>query len=294
MSEAEQKAISTSKHYFVDEAGDPVLFSARGKSLVGSEGCSRFFLLGLLEIPDPDTLGRGLDTLRANLLSDPYFRGVPSMSVTGGKTALAFHAKDDLPEIRREVFAFLRAQPDLRFFAVAKDKLAVTAYVRERNRQELAYRYRPDELYDLTVRRLIESHLHVEGEIRLCFARRGTAHRSAALHDALQKARADYEAAHHVPSPTRFAVAVSTPAKTPCLQAADYFLWALQRFFERGEDRHIEYLWPACRLVRDLDDFSESTDGSAYTQKKPLREKRPKKGAGDIESDRPQPDELHG
>jgi len=167
MSDRVQTPTPPIEHYFVDEAGDPVLFSARGKSLVGSAGCSRYFLLGLLDVTDPEALGRGLGSLRANLLSDPYFRGVPSMSANEGKTALAFHAKDDLPEVRREVFAFLRTHPGLRFFAVAKDKVAVTGYVRERNRQEPAYRYRPDELYDLTVRRLIESHLHVEGEFRL-------------------------------------------------------------------------------------------------------------------------------
>jgi hypothetical protein len=38
------------KHYFVDEAGDPALFGARGKVLVGSEGCSRYFILGLADV----------------------------------------------------------------------------------------------------------------------------------------------------------------------------------------------------------------------------------------------------
>ena len=30
-------------HYFVDEAGDPSLFNAKGKVIVGTEGCSRYF-----------------------------------------------------------------------------------------------------------------------------------------------------------------------------------------------------------------------------------------------------------
>ena len=34
------------KQYFVDEAGDPVLFAAKGRVLVGSEGCSRYFAVG--------------------------------------------------------------------------------------------------------------------------------------------------------------------------------------------------------------------------------------------------------
>ena len=38
-------------HYYVDEAGDGTLFNARGKVIIGEEGCSRYFMLGILEVP---------------------------------------------------------------------------------------------------------------------------------------------------------------------------------------------------------------------------------------------------
>lgn len=38
------------KHYYVDEAGDPALFSGGGKVLIGSGGCSRHFAIGLLDV----------------------------------------------------------------------------------------------------------------------------------------------------------------------------------------------------------------------------------------------------
>ena len=60
----------SAKHCFVDEAGDPVLFNARGKLIVGSEGCSRYFLLGMLDIPNPVALEAELGRLRARLLAD--------------------------------------------------------------------------------------------------------------------------------------------------------------------------------------------------------------------------------
>ena len=66
-------------HYFVDEAGDPSLFNAKGKVIVGTEGCSRYFTLGKLDIAEPERLAIALDELRMNLLKDPYFEGVPSM-----------------------------------------------------------------------------------------------------------------------------------------------------------------------------------------------------------------------
>ena len=42
---------SSTRHYFVDEAGDSTLFDSKGRVLIGSEGCSRFFILGLVDIP---------------------------------------------------------------------------------------------------------------------------------------------------------------------------------------------------------------------------------------------------
>jgi hypothetical protein len=38
------------------------------------------------------------------------------------------------------------------------------------------------------------------------------------------------------------------------LQAVDYFLWALQRMYERAEDRYFEYLREHYRLIMDFDD----------------------------------------
>jgi hypothetical protein len=87
-------------HYFVDEAGTPTLFDAQGKILIGAEGCSSYFMLGKIDIDASESLGRDLADLRAHLLADPYFNGVPSMQPEGGKTAIAFHAKDDVPTPR--------------------------------------------------------------------------------------------------------------------------------------------------------------------------------------------------
>lgn len=59
------------RDYFVDEAGDPVLFNSRKQVVVGKDGCSRFFILGALDVPDPNALERDLQDLRRRLLADP-------------------------------------------------------------------------------------------------------------------------------------------------------------------------------------------------------------------------------
>jgi len=183
-------------HYFVDEAGDPTLFDKKGNVLIGTQGCSRFFILGLLRVYDPDSLALELNSVKTKLLADPYFSGVPSMQPAAKKTALAFHAKDDLPEVRREVFTILMKRGDLRFFAIIRDKEKLLSYVRQRNGADPSYRYNPNELYDYLVRRLFRDLLHTHDYYRIYFARRGSYDRTQALKTALRVAQERFAEKH--------------------------------------------------------------------------------------------------
>ena len=49
-----------------------------------------------------------------------------------------------------------------------------------------------------------------------------------------------------------------------------YFLWALQRLYERGEDRYWKYVAAKVSLVHDVDDMRENEYGTYYTKKNPL------------------------
>lgn len=256
-------------HYFVDESGDPTLFDSKGRSLVGTPGCSRFFILGLLEVANPIGLTKRLDVLRARLLSDPYFRKVPSMEKEAKKTAIMFHAKDDLPEVRREVFSLLLAE-DVRFFAVIRSKKAAIEYVRSRNRWSNAYRYHPNELYDYLVRSLFRDRLHQSDRYIITFARRGRRDRTQALREAIEEARKRFaEKWGRKVTATDIKVQSDYPYAHGGLQAVDYFLWTLQRLYERKEDRFIKLLWDRCRLVRDLDDTRKARYGTYYDKKTP-------------------------
>ncbi len=134
------------RHYFVDEAGDSTLFDGKGKVIIETPGCSRFFILGLLDVTDHDGLRSTFSALHDQLLHDPYFKDVPSMQSSARKTAIAFHAKHDLPEVRREVFTLLHGTEGLRFFAVVTDKLRGLEYVVQQNERIRTYRYLPDGL----------------------------------------------------------------------------------------------------------------------------------------------------
>ena len=260
---------SRSRNYFVDEAGDANLFGAKGEVIVGRPGCSHFFILGVLDVADPAALFAQMTALRTSLLADPYFKGVPSMRPEHGKTAVAFHATDDLPEVRREVITLL-AQSDVRFLAVVKRKDSVVEYVRSHNRVSSDYRYRPNELYDFMVRRVFKTLLHKDSHYNVCFATRGKSDRTEALRLALDVARQRFAEQAEIEAAAKVLVWPCPSKRCGCLQAVDYFLWALQRLYERREERYLNALWPRFRLVIDIDDPRNPRTGVYYSQKRPL------------------------
>ena len=252
-------------HLFVDEAGDPNLFDASGTVIVETNGCSRFFIMGKLEVENPDLLAARLTDLRTELLADPYFAGVPSFQLGRKKTAVQFHAKDDVPEVRYLVFELVRSMGrDLRFHAVVCDKHQLARGEAAKREKDTTYRYRPDDLYDGLVRTLFRKfHGHADA-YNLSVAKRGLKTRNQALTAALQHAERDFESRFGFRRGGNWTIAIADPRTTVCLQAVDYFLWAVQRFYEQRrdgrsedvrprEDRYLNLLWPQIAEIHDLD-----------------------------------------
>ncbi|MDP1650030.1 MAG: DUF3800 domain-containing protein [Rubrivivax sp.] len=260
---------SSTLHFFVDEAGDPTLFDAKGRILVGQEGCSKTFILGKLDVQDPAALHAALGQLRTDLLADPYFKRVPSMQAERGKTALAFHAKDDVAEVRREVFRVLMGF-DLRFYAVVRHKAALLDYVQLRNEREAGYRYRGDELYDTLVEELFRRYHPLADRLEICFAKRGSKSRTHAFRSAIEKAEARFEREYGVRRSAEVAIVASTPPERAGLQAVDYCLWALQRHYERDESRYVELIWNKVVEIEDMDRVEAGRKGAVYNKKRPL------------------------
>ncbi len=113
--------------------------------------------------------------------------------------------------------------------------------------------------------------LHKDEAYAIYFAERGTSDRTVALRLALETARRGFAQKWGITTNPRIEVVACRPPERAGLQAVDYFLWALQRFYERKEDRYLEYLWPAFRVVQDMDDTRQAGYGVYYTQSKPLR-----------------------
>jgi hypothetical protein len=252
--------------YYVDEAGDGVIFDGKGRVLVGTGKVQDYFTVGMVECWTMDDLTADLAALRAQLLADPYFKGVPSMQPEAKKTAIFFHAKDDLPEVRREVFKVLERH-DFSFYAVIRTMSAVARRVKERNERDPTYRYRPTELYDSAVRRLFDRKLHTRPSFDVIFASRGKA-RTQALREHLMKAQAASRKAAGTFPDAAIHVRAMPSHQHAGLQVADYCLWALQRLFTKGEDRFLSLIWPKVGLIVDADDTSEKPYGTYHTRKR--------------------------
>jgi hypothetical protein len=253
----------TTHHYFVDEAGDLTFFDSRGEPVVCRPGVSRYFIVGAALIHEPDTLQHTLTKLRACLLSDPYFFGVPSMSPRGKKTARLFHATDDIPEVRRDVYAILR-RSNIEICAAFRRKAAVVAEFLA-HYEHTGQRLRAAAIYEELVTSVFENRLHIARRTQIMFARLGGLVHDVAIASAVERAKKQFEAKsqQRIDRPT--SISSNEASEVVGLQVVDYYLWALQRLLERGEERYVNFLAPAYRLIIDRDDTHRSTRGEHYT-----------------------------
>lgn len=61
------------ENYFVDEAGDPVFYNAKGDLIVGNEGCSKVLIIGYIRTPNPKPLRDAIEKVRQEVKHDKYF-----------------------------------------------------------------------------------------------------------------------------------------------------------------------------------------------------------------------------
>lgn len=253
------------RHYFVDEAGDLVLFNRRGKVIIGTEGCSKYFVLGCALIEHPHTARQQLTDLRNTILADPYLKGIPSMQ----KTKIAFHAKDDCPEVKMQVYKFIKTLP-VRLYAIIRRKDFLVEWVRKQNQFDNDWRYDENKIYDACVKRLFKDRLHLTRTNHITFARRGSSPRNEAMANALQRAKENFENTHGKVVGSLHQIIANYPSNEPALQIIDYGVWALQRLYEKHEDRYFNFLKDQFVRIIDLDDKRFKEYGVYYDERNPL------------------------
>lgn len=252
------------KHRFLDEAGDTTFHGKGKKLIVGNEGVSKSFIIGMVKFRQPlPELRKAILEMQKEVERDSYYKGVPSILKKAEKGGYFFHAKDDLPEVRRTFFDFIK-KVDCSFEAIVARKIP-DIFIKKHNSKEA-------EFYADILSHLLKNKLELGDRLVLNIAKRGNTTRHTTLLLALDKATRRFKIKHPEKNiETKVFFNIQSQIQEPLLTIADYFCWAIQRVFERGEVRFYEYLIDKISLVIDLYD-RDKWEGSRnyYTKKNPL------------------------
>ena len=227
--------------FFVDESGDPTFYDRRGNLIVRQGGCSPILILGFIETQNPPAIRRAILELQQEVISDSYFQEFPSLK----KTAIAFHAKDDVSEIRYRVYKLLASLEFRAQFIVARKIERVF-----RN----SFQAKETLFYDHLVMHLFQNMLHRYTNNHIYFAKRGSRRRQIPLANAIERGIRRFEQRWETSVATTITIQAQTPKGEPCLSVIDYVNWAIYRAFTRGEMRYFNTIAEKVSLVVDLYD----------------------------------------
>lgn len=232
-------------HRFLDEAGDTTFYGKGKIPIIGSEGVSGSFLMGMLTLNESVVEVRNkVMELQRQIVNDSYFRAVPSIQKKKNTMGYFLHAKDDVPEVRKMVFDLI-AKTNCKFDIVIGRKDYVI--------YESRHNGSPSEFYaDLLSHLLIDSlNDHEKLVLNVAHRRKCTTHKN--LQKGLDKALTI--AANKYPegcNDCQMVFNVQQPVTEPIINIADYFLWAMQRKLERGESRYVDFLSAQIGSIRCL------------------------------------------
>lgn len=236
-----KKTLKEKLYFFVDEAGDATFYNQYGRLIVGEEGCSRILLLGFIKCENPAILRKSVLDLQREIVNDPYYRDIPSIR----KTAIAFHAKNDVPEIRERFYKLIVTLDFKAEFIVARKKESI--FRKKHLGKERLF-------YDDLIVKLFENKLHLAEENNIYFAVRGNRTRQQPLEEAIETAKINFESKLQRSIEGTINIMPQSPVGEPCLQIVDYMNWAVQRAFIRGEDRYFKFVEDKVTYLCDVYD----------------------------------------
>lgn len=236
-----KKLEEKTNYFFVDESGDPTFYDKQGNFITGKEGVSKILILGFIKTDDPKLIRKNLAELRKKIGNDKYLEGIPSLR----KSLMAFHAKDDCPEVREKVYrTIVGLDFTTEIFVARKIK---NIFNKRHHRNE-------NEFYDDLISKLFETKLHLAKHNEIFFAVRGNKTRQLPLEQAIQKAIQKFETKWNKKIESTVKVNPQSPSGEPCLQVIDYINWAVQRAFVKSEMRFYKFIEGKVKYLVDIYD----------------------------------------
>lgn len=251
-------------HRFLDEAGDTTFYGKGKKNIIGQNGVSKTFILGMIKVKDPlDEVRDKINALQDKIVSDEFYH-VPSVLKKINKTGYYLHATDDLPEVRKEMFDLMKTI-NCSFEAVVGRK--------DIERYETKHKGKEEYFYADLLSHLLKNKLSKHDKLVMHISERGKSTKNHNLELAFLKAKQRFSKINgNKESKTKVVFNVNYPTKDPLLNLADYFCWTIQRVFERGETRYYNFIKDQVKLVIDLYDTKKYDGWKNYydNRKNPL------------------------
>jgi len=257
-----KKKLLFKKHRFLDEAGDTTFYAKGRIPLIGRNSSSNVFILGMAAFNEP------LQPIRDNILrfereieNSAYYKNVPSVQKRVQKYGqYFFHAKDDLPEIKKEFFDYIKTVDCSIKVAVGRKQIDI--FENEHNRKEAAF-------YADLLSYLIRDEFLKHPRMVLNIAERSSSTAINNLESGLKKAQKRFIVKHpEKENKTKVSFKVLKYINDPLLRIPDYLCWSIQRIFEKGEIRYYDYIMEKIDAVVDVYDNER-----IYNSENPLNEK---------------------
>jgi hypothetical protein len=237
-------------HRFIDEAGDMAFFGKGGLSVLGQEGVSKTFILGMAAYNEPLMEARvKIREFCRRIADDQYFNTMPSVAKRIAKDGFYLHAKDDSQELRYEFLKFMASELNFTVQAIVARKNAAR-FIRKHNSQER-------EFYADMLSHLLKSKTDYP-KLVINIAERGSCTRSKNLEEALERTYKRYKHSSGEEYKAEIKFNVQQYDKEPLLAVIDYSLWTIQRVFERGEERHYLLIKDKIHSIFDLYDSDKA------------------------------------
>lgn len=221
-------------YFFVDESGDTVFYNKKGDWIVGKEnGASKILLMGFIKTLQPEYLRKRMNELKIEISNDEYLKDIPSIK----KTKIAFHAKDDCPEVRYKVYKLLKELPFSCKIVIIEKK------------QEVFQKFNGNtqKIYDSLMSNLFNGKIELSNNNHIYISIRGNKKRQKPLEQAILGNLEDSE------NSSAQKIFPQTPSEEACLQIIDYCNWAVQRAFLQNEMRYYNFLKDKFEIIEVLD-----------------------------------------
>jgi hypothetical protein len=240
------------RHRFIDEAGDMTFYTKKhGQKVasIGNEGVSTCFMMGMAHVKeDLDSARSKIRQFDREIEKSEFFRSFPSVmkSIDHGRHGFYPHAKNDPAELRNEFFKLMLDDINFSIQVVVGRKIPQIFERQHHSGQS--------EFYADLLSHLLKDKASIE-DLVVDVAERGSSTSNVNLQHALEIAHKRSLKSNHTGELTdgiRFNV--QPYDEDPLLALADYGLWAVQRVYERGDEKFYKLMKSKIVLVLDLYD----------------------------------------